>query len=71
MPNGYFLSFDWNGWIHVLDDTNGAEAKKYRRLMQSAYDEIHICLKRGDNFDVTVDDGRPVQGYKKVIKLSP
>ncbi len=70
VPNGYFVSFDWIGWLHALDNKEGDEAKKYHRLMQQAYDEVHNCLKRGEDFDFTVDDGKPVEGYKRIVKLS-
>ncbi|MDB6028629.1 MAG: hypothetical protein JWM68_4852 [Verrucomicrobiales bacterium] len=70
IPKGYFVSFDWIGWLHVLDNKEGDEATKYSRLLQRTYDEIHNCLKRGEDFDITIDDGRAIKGYKRVVRLS-
>ena len=28
------------------------------------------CFRRGADFDITVDDGRPIKGYRRVVKLS-
>ena len=70
VPNGYFVSFDWSGWLHILDDRTGVESKRFQHLLQAAYDEVHKCIKRGEDFDFAVDDGRPIKGYRRVVKLS-
>ena len=70
IPNGYFLSLDNLWWVRVLDKEGKNEAsQKYRRLMRRALEAVHRCLDRGERFDITVDDGRPIEGYRRVVKI--
>jgi hypothetical protein len=31
---------------------------------------VEECFRRGEDFDITVDDCRPIKGYRRVVKLS-
>jgi hypothetical protein len=71
IPNGYFLSLEDLWWVRVLDKDGKNEAsQKYRRLMQRAFAEVYRCFGRKASFDITVDDGRTIKGYRKVIRVS-
>jgi hypothetical protein len=37
--------------------------------MKRALEEVHLCLERGEDFDVTVDDGHPVLNYRRIVRL--
>jgi hypothetical protein len=70
IPNGYFLSLDNLWWVRVLDKEGKNEAsQRYRRLMQRALTAVHECLQCGDDFDITVDNGRPIKGYRRVVLI--
>ncbi|MBI5385475.1 MAG: hypothetical protein HZA90_12420 [Verrucomicrobia bacterium] len=70
IPNGYFLSLDNLWWVRVLDKEGKNEASQnYRRLMQRALRAVHECFDRQENFDITVDDGREITGYRRVVRV--
>ena len=48
----------------------GASSQRYRRLMRRAFEEIDRCLDAGESFDITVDDGGEITGYRKVVRLA-
>jgi hypothetical protein len=31
---------------------------------------MHACFRKGEEFDFAVDDGRPVRGYRRVLRLT-
>lgn len=70
IPNGYFLSLDNLWWVRVLDkDGRNEAAQRYRRLMRRALEAVHRCFDRGERFDITVDDGRPIKGYRRIVRV--
>jgi hypothetical protein len=62
IPNGYFLSFRD---FHWSSDTGG----KYRRVLIRALTAVKQCFDRGEDFDITINDGHPLEGYRRVIKI--
>lgn len=71
IPYGYFLSLEHLWWVRELDEEGKNEAsRRFRRLMERAHREIELALERGDDFDVSVDDGREIAGYRRVIRIS-
>jgi hypothetical protein len=71
IPNGYFLSLENLWWVRVLDkEGRNAAAQKYRRLMQRALAAVHDCFRDGLSFDITVEDGHAITGYRKLIRIS-
>jgi len=70
IPNGYFLSLDNLWWVRVLDKDGQNEAsKRYRRMMQRALAAVQECLDQRRSFDITVDDGRKITGYRRQVRL--
>ncbi len=70
IPNGYFLSLDNLWWVRVMDKEGTNEAsQQYRRLMQRALAAVHQCFDRHESFDITVDDGRPITGYRQIVRV--
>jgi len=31
---------------------------------------VEECFRCGEDFDIAVDDGRPVKGYRRVVRIS-
>jgi hypothetical protein len=69
IPNGYFLSLENLWWVRSLEKANDS-SNAYRNLMRRALAEIHRCLERGADFDVTVDDGHPITNYRRIVRLN-
>ena len=70
VPNGYFLSLENLWWVRSLDKEKTNDASKaYGSLMRRALAETHHCLERGEDFDITVDDGHPIASYRRIVQL--
>jgi hypothetical protein len=70
IPNGYFLSLDNLWWVRVLDKEGKNDAsQRYRRLMRRALAAVHECLDHRRSFDITVDDGRKITGYRRQVRI--
>jgi len=71
LPNGYFATYANPAWQRCLDqEGKSEESRKYHRLMGRLVKAVQECSRRGEDFDIAVDDGRPVKGYRRVVKLS-
>ncbi len=70
VPNGLFLSLENLWWVRVMDKEGKNEAaQRYHRLMQRFLKAVQECFERGESFDVTVDDGRPIANYRRIVRL--
>lgn len=71
IPYGYFLSFENLWWVRVLDREGKNDAsQRYARLMRRALTAAHEAFERGEDYDITVDNGRTITGYRRVVRLS-
>ncbi len=71
IPNGYFLSLENLWWVRVLDKEGRNEAsQRYRRLMARALEAVHGCQDRGESFDITVNDGHAIRGYRRILRIN-
>jgi hypothetical protein len=80
IPYGYFLVLEsptnrrnamdlW--WVRELDAEKKNEAsQRYRRIVQRAFAEIIKSFDAKEEFDITVDDGAPITGYRSVVRVS-
>ena len=70
IPDGYFLSLENLWWVRAMDkEGTNAASSAYQRLMRRGIKAVHRCLDRGEDFDVTVDDGRPIRGYRHIVRV--
>ncbi len=69
LPNGYFLCFKKFGWDEGADTESIESRAKYRQVMRDAFEAVNDCLRRGEDFDITVEDERPIEGYRRVIRI--
>ncbi|MBI4584832.1 MAG: hypothetical protein HY717_12525 [Planctomycetes bacterium] len=70
IPYGYFISLENLWWVRVLDPAGQNEAaEKYGRLLRRVLDEVEDCFDKGEDFDIAVDDGREIKGYRRVVRV--
>ncbi|HZQ48166.1 MAG TPA: hypothetical protein VFC07_14210, partial [Verrucomicrobiae bacterium] len=70
IPNGCFLTFgNLSGLRGIEQDGKNAASQSYHRLMQHALQAVDDCFQRGQDFDITVADGRRIEGYKRIVKV--
>ena len=71
IPNGYFLSLENLWWVRAMDKERQNETgQRYTRLLQRALKAVHECFDRHETFDITVDDGRPIEGYGRLVHIN-
>ncbi len=71
VPYGYFLSLENLWFIRELDPKGENESSvRYRKLLNRGFQAVNEALDRGEDFDITVDDGRDIVGYQRVIRLA-
>jgi len=70
IPNGYFVLVE-KLWRTRSQDKAEEEmlSERDRQFMQRALKAIHQCLDRGEDFDITIDDGRKINGYRKIVRV--
>jgi hypothetical protein len=70
IPYGYFPSMDNLWWVRELDPEGKNEAsQKYGRLMRRTLDAYHDALDGNEDFDFVIDPGKPITGYRKVVRI--
>lgn len=68
IPYGYFISLRNLWWVRVLDPGGKNQAsREYRRLVRRVLSEAHRALEAKEDFDIVVNDGREIRGYRQVI----
>jgi hypothetical protein len=69
IPNGYFLSLQDFQWNKGGDPERREAGEKYQRVFQRALTAVHQCFDRGEDFDITINDGHGLEGYRRIIKI--
>ena len=41
-----------------------------QHTVRELFSAVNECFRKGADFDIAVDDGRPIKGYRRVVKLS-
>ncbi|HTX79707.1 MAG TPA: hypothetical protein VMC62_08565, partial [Longilinea sp.] len=71
IPNGYFATYAKPPLFGCLDkEGKSEESEKLHRLQARMAKAVEACFRRGEDFDITVDDGRPIKGYRRVVRLT-
>jgi hypothetical protein len=71
MPDGDFAGYADRTWLRDADKASKSEqSEQHRRLMSQMLKAVEECFRRGEGFDISVDDGRPIKGYRRVVRLS-
>lgn len=70
LPNGYFAAYASPARLRCLDqEGKSADSQSYKILQRRLADAVEECFRKGEDFDIAVDDGRPIKGYRRVVKL--
>ena len=69
IQNGYFLSLEDFQWSASEDLERREAGEKYRRVLTRALTAVQQCFDRGEDFDITINDGHRLEGYRRVIKI--
>jgi len=69
IPNGYFLCLRDFQWTAGQDLERREAGEKYRRVLTRALTAVKQCFDRGEDFDITIDDGHRLEGYRRIIKI--
>ena len=57
IPNGYFATYANPSLFRCLDkEGRNDESQKYNRLVHRMVKAADECFRRGEDFDITVDD---------------
>lgn len=80
LPYGYFMTLGHGAdnphsnlwWMRELDvkEHKNESSLKYARVMQRACKAVLEAINSKLDYDITVDDGRDIVGYKRVLKIS-
>ena len=71
LPNGYFATYADPARLHCLDkEGKNEESQNYARLMRRTVNAVEECFRKGEDFDISVDDGKRFKGYRRVVRLS-
>lgn len=71
IPDGTFLSLENLWWVRSMDKAGTNDASRaYQRFMRRGLEAVQQCFDRDADFDVTVDDGRPLRGYRRLIRIN-
>jgi hypothetical protein len=70
VPDGWFVSLEDPVWMRGFDK-NGTfgESAEYRKLQREVLRAAHEALEHGKSLDITIDDGRKIEGYRKARKM--
>ena len=72
IPYGTFPSLRNLWWVRVMDVEGKNEASlEYRRLMDGVLAAYHEAIDRGEDFDFVIDTGKPITGYRKLVRVKP
>ncbi|HZV35204.1 MAG TPA: hypothetical protein VFB72_11580, partial [Verrucomicrobiae bacterium] len=70
IPNGYFLSLGSLLWMRDINlEAKNTVSQQYREVFRRTLKAVDDCLQRGQDFDITIDNGRRIEGYKHLIKI--
>jgi hypothetical protein len=69
IPDGYFLSLRDFYWNAGSNSARREAGESYRRVLARSMQAVKQCFERGEDFDITVDDGHALKGYRRVIKI--
>ena len=69
IQNGYFLSLRDFQWSAGEDLARREAGEKYRRVLARTLTAMQQCFDRGEDFDITINDGHRFEGYRRIIKI--
>jgi hypothetical protein len=70
LPEGCVFPFDKMDWVN--GPTSAIKTRQYaelQRIRLQTLQAIKTCLARHQDFDITIDDGRRIEGYRHVVRI--
>jgi hypothetical protein len=70
LPEGFVFPFDKFDWVEApTAQTKAAQFAQLQKIRLSTLESIKQCLQRHQDFDITIDDGRRISGYRRIIRI--
>jgi hypothetical protein len=58
-------------WVREMDaEKKNDSSLRYQRLMRRLFEEVILSLDAGEDFDIGINSGDPVSGYKKIVHIT-
>lgn len=71
VPYGWLIDLGDLWWVRALDQKlESPYAQRYLRIMRRFHTEVQKALDSGEEFDVVVDNGRSIRGYRSVVRIN-
>jgi hypothetical protein len=71
LPEGSFATYAELPLFQRLDKEGmNEESQDHRRLRRRLVEAVEQCFRRGEDFEITIAEGQPIKGYRRVVKLS-
>jgi len=69
IQKGYFLCLKDFQWKAGNDPERREAGEKYTRVLTRALTAAQQCFDRGEDFDITINDGHRLEGYRRIIRI--
>ncbi|MGZ4964847.1 MAG: hypothetical protein ACXWBP_11495 [Limisphaerales bacterium] len=70
LPEGLIFPFDKFDWVEApTSQMKAAQFGDLQRVRLQTLETIKQCLQRHQQFDITIDDGRRIDGYRHVVRI--
>jgi hypothetical protein len=71
VPYGWLIDLGDLWWVRALDpDLKNPYSQRYQSLMRRFHAEVQKAMDSGEEFDVVVDDGKPIRGYRSIVRVN-
>ena len=70
IQKGYILCLKDFQWTAGNDLDRREAGEKYTRVLTRALTAAQQCLERGEDFDITINDGHRLEGYRRIIRIA-
>lgn len=70
IPEGWCFPFDKMDWINApTSQIKAAQNTELKHIQLQTLQAIKNCFARHQDFDVTIDDGRRIEGYRHIVRI--
>lgn len=70
LPNGLVFPFDKFDWVEApTPQMKAAQFAHLQNVRLRTLEMIQKCLQHHQDFDITIDDGRDIEGYRHVVRI--
>jgi len=70
LPYGSMASLESLWFIRELDPKRpGPAGSRYKAFLGRVFQGVNEALDNREDFDITVDDGREISGYRRIVRI--